>query len=222
MRNSELKNTMNAAGRILLAWILAIAQCAWAQDGTPANNQQQKLNVSAAAKAEAPMAKAQHDEEESASQAAGESTAKGAPQDGIKVHGHWIIEVRNPDGSLVTHREFENSLCCNGPALLAGCLVNGCSKGGWDIIFYTVNAGTVCANPINGNVCDINPAIPTLNPGGTSFTLNASFTAATAGSINHVGTNANVVGGGFSGTGLAPTAVLAGQIVQFSVVFSFS
>ena len=28
---------------------------------------------------------------------------------GIKVHGHWIIEVLNPDGSLVNHREFENA-----------------------------------------------------------------------------------------------------------------
>src|SRR2546423_15522419 len=31
-------------------------------------------------------------------------------QEGIKVHGHWTIEVRNPDGTLVTHREFENAL----------------------------------------------------------------------------------------------------------------
>jgi hypothetical protein len=30
--------------------------------------------------------------------------------DGIKVHGHWTIEVRNPDGTLAKHSEFENSL----------------------------------------------------------------------------------------------------------------
>lgn len=29
---------------------------------------------------------------------------------GIQVHGHWTIEVRNPDGSLVRHVEFENSI----------------------------------------------------------------------------------------------------------------
>lgn len=28
----------------------------------------------------------------------------------ITVHGHWVIEVKNPDGSLVRHVEFENSL----------------------------------------------------------------------------------------------------------------
>lgn len=33
---------------------------------------------------------------------------KGA--EGIQVHGHWVIEVKNPDGKLVKHVEFENSL----------------------------------------------------------------------------------------------------------------
>ena len=42
---------------------------------------------------------------------------KTAPRDGsrglttgIKVHGHWTIETRNPDGKLARHAEFENSL----------------------------------------------------------------------------------------------------------------
>ncbi len=34
----------------------------------------------------------------------------GGTHEGIKVHGHWVIEVRSPDGSLVRHAEFENSL----------------------------------------------------------------------------------------------------------------
>ena len=33
----------------------------------------------------------------------------GGPAEGIKVHGHWTIEVRDPDGTLVTHREFEKA-----------------------------------------------------------------------------------------------------------------
>jgi len=33
-----------------------------------------------------------------------------ASHQGIVVHGHWIIDVRNPDGTLATHRDFENSL----------------------------------------------------------------------------------------------------------------
>jgi Na+-transporting methylmalonyl-CoA/oxaloacetate decarboxylase gamma subunit len=42
----------------------------------------------------------------------GAPAAKGT-HEGIKVHGHWTIEVKNPDGKLVTHREFENSLAPN-------------------------------------------------------------------------------------------------------------
>ena len=29
--------------------------------------------------------------------------------EGIKVHGDWVIEVRNPDGSLATRKQFANS-----------------------------------------------------------------------------------------------------------------
>lgn len=32
------------------------------------------------------------------------------PSEGIQVHGHWTIEVRNPDGKVVSHTEFENAL----------------------------------------------------------------------------------------------------------------
>jgi len=34
----------------------------------------------------------------------------GGPVEGVKVHGEWTIEVRDPDGTLVSHTEFENSL----------------------------------------------------------------------------------------------------------------
>ena len=32
------------------------------------------------------------------------------PKEGIQVHGHWTIDVLNPDGTLAEHREFENAL----------------------------------------------------------------------------------------------------------------
>ncbi|MGD0481534.1 MAG: hypothetical protein ABSA42_15280 [Terracidiphilus sp.] len=34
----------------------------------------------------------------------------GGMHEGIKVHGHWMIEVRRPNGKLVSHTEFENML----------------------------------------------------------------------------------------------------------------
>lgn len=47
-------------------------------------------------------------------------TPANAPQgkgahEGIKVNGYWKIDVRNPDGTLDKHVEFENSLTTNDP-----------------------------------------------------------------------------------------------------------
>lgn len=54
--------------------------------------------------------------------------------EGIHVHGHWTIEVRNPDGKLVTHREFENGLSTiNGAGFLAALLGRVVTPGGWQV-----------------------------------------------------------------------------------------
>ena len=45
-----------------------------------------------------------------AGSAAWPNEAGGETQEGIKVHGHWTIEVSDPDGTLVEHREFDNAL----------------------------------------------------------------------------------------------------------------
>jgi len=42
-------------------------------------------------------------------QSAAKPPAKGQSE-GIHVHGHWTIEVHNPDGKLFSHTEFENAL----------------------------------------------------------------------------------------------------------------
>jgi hypothetical protein len=66
-------------------------------------------------------------------------TPKKSGGNGIKVHGHWVIDVRNPDGTLAEHRDFENSLTTGGgagqylvatgdqilPGLLSGAFVPG-------------------------------------------------------------------------------------------------
>jgi len=65
---------------------------------------------------------------------AGAPAAKGT-QEGIKVHGHWTIEVKNPDGTVVTHREFENSLVSNsGPGLLSAMLGGAVIPGSWSVV----------------------------------------------------------------------------------------
>src|SRR5438093_5811943 len=63
---------------------------------------------------------------------AGESN--GGPKEGIKVHGHWTIDVRNPDGRLVTHREFENALTPDGGNTLAKIFGRINMPGLWQIL----------------------------------------------------------------------------------------
>ena len=66
-----------------------------------------------------------------------ETTSGGGNHEGIKVHGHWTIEVRNPDGALVTHREFENSIfsgSSGGATLLSLMLSRQTLAGPWEIV----------------------------------------------------------------------------------------
>jgi hypothetical protein len=76
--------------------------------------------------------------------------------DGIKVHGYWTIEVRNPDGKVAKHMEFENQLCTTfvdpvsqvtvpgGDSTLASLLTGFAAPGAWAIILGTPEpAGTV-------------------------------------------------------------------------------
>src|SRR5579862_760999 len=55
----------------------------------------------------------------------------GGPSEGIKVHGHWTIDVRNPDGSLSSHSEFDNHLSAGGMTL-AMALTNWNCQGALD------------------------------------------------------------------------------------------
>ncbi len=62
-----------------------------------------------------------------------------APKEGITVHGHWTIDVRQPDGTLVTHREFENALTAQGAALIADLLAGRVVPSNWRIGLVTEN-----------------------------------------------------------------------------------
>jgi len=64
------------------------------------------------------------------------SQSSGTPNEGIKIHGHWVIDVRNPDGTLTTHREFDNALTSNGAQVLAKLLSRQNKAGRWAILLY--------------------------------------------------------------------------------------
>jgi hypothetical protein len=74
---------------------------------------------------------------------AGESQPKGS-HEGIQIHGHWTIEVKNPDGKLVTHREFENGLSnLGGASLLSGILAGAVTPGSWWVNLESSNGDAI-------------------------------------------------------------------------------
>jgi hypothetical protein len=114
--------------------------------------------------------------------------------EGIKVHGHWVLEVRNPDGSKASRHEYENELQTTGDVGLLKLLTGGASTLGWFIALETAfdcsivgqfeycpylavaQSATICADLATQGVF---PAIPnqtcstslTVAPDSTGFNL---------------------------------------------------
>jgi hypothetical protein len=195
------------------------------------------------------------------------ATARGAedapedgPHNGIKVHGHWTIEVRNPDGTLATHREFENSLTF-GARFLATALGRQSTAGLWMIVFGVLNsASQPCQSGTGPYLCLVVESADSLmgsnifhtltssapfapDPNAGKLTLSGTATVQNTSQISIVETFAGACAptippascvlnsanaysdlgvGGFSATSIAPISVTAGQVVQVTVVFSFS
>ena len=64
---------------------------------------------------------------------AGSAPSSGGSFAGIQVHGHWTIDVRNPDGSLVSHTEFDNAYVPTS-RILAEILGGRKAPGRWQVI----------------------------------------------------------------------------------------
>ena len=132
------------------------------------------------------------------------SAAKGL-NTGITVHGHWVINVLTPDGKLVSHTEFENSLQSppGGPAILAAVLGQKEIFGIWRINFWGAGACT----PTSG--CGLTQGQP-LTTGCTS-----SNSSGPAGCF--AGMPAPVVNGNgtvqLSGSLTIPSAATGGAII---------
>lgn len=172
------------------------------------------------------------------------------PKEGIKIHGHWIIEVRNPDGTLVTRREFDNALTAAGSIILAASLARSNSPGEWVV--------SLAGNPQASSPCGTGGALipcvvaePSSRLAGTQVFKNLTVgrsgdsrrlilagnaTAERNGNVGIVGTSVQLcsgvgsacigttVGGTqFTSRSLAPTiAVQVGQQIQVTVEISFA
>ena len=145
----------------------------------------------------------------------------------IKVRGHWVIDVRDPDGSLVSQTEFDNSLAPGfGGQMLARLLTQQGPMGRWTIrLSGSANpcaGGTLFNGP--AAVCYIVDSTAAQFPPGTAafrtlttsivnstVVLAGNFTALANGQIDNVQTlnqlcSATTTGGNCSiaGTGTVP------------------
>jgi hypothetical protein len=203
----------------------------------------------------------------------GQETASGMNQN-LKMHGHWIIDIKNPDGTLVQHHEFENAIQYDGQNYLVGLMSGYGAAGPWEIYFSNAtatSAGSPCNTaefPYCASVystasqpglfsCSVYTCAGglTITPKfgvGPTLTLTGSIAATQAGSIGFVATGMSACGGAagpsgyptaistitptacytsttssFGGTATSttlgvPISVAQGQIIQVTVVLSFS
>jgi hypothetical protein len=199
---------------------------------------------------------------------------------GLTMHGHWIIDIKDPDGTPRQHHEFENSIQYDGQNYLIGLMSGYGAAGPWEIYFSNAGA-TTAGSPCNtGNypycaivysttttpgqfACSIYTCASglTITPtfgAGPTLTLSGSIAATQAGTIGFVATGMNAcgqtgvasfptaistvspatcytspnggtnsIGNDFGGTATsttlsAPISVAKGQLMQITVVLSFS
>lgn len=159
--------------------------------------------------------------------------------DGIKVHGHWVIEVRNADGTVAETREFDNALTGSGKQQLVEVMGRAHMMGYWQIILYmSANSGP-CVNNGNPNACFIiEPGSPfparsdifknltlALSAATGEITLQGSAVVGMDGDVGSVQTYIETPSPGatFTNATLQPAVtVQAGQTVAVTVTLSFS
>ena len=171
----------------------------------------------------------------------------GGPQEGIKVHGHWVVDVRNVDGSLASHTEFENALQNSGGNALTAILGRFETAGTWTINLNGGGIGCLIVDPADdlsdiagcrsGNLHITRPAPNTMVLDGTvqaiaPFTISTVATAiescpagTSVAACNSTNQNfAHQVPYGFTSHDLGSNgiAVVATQMIQVTVTISFS
>jgi hypothetical protein len=177
-------------------------------------------------------------------------TPQGGPSEGIKVHGHWTLDITNPDGTPAGRYEFENALAnhLGGGKALAELLAGSAGAGHFTIWLGTTpntpcNAGlascsiTELANTANqGTSRDLVKSVPATGPNAGKLVLTGSVRIPVSATITLVQTDLTTCPGsvapssclsafgvGFTQKDLAPAVpVLPNQLVDVTVVISFS
>lgn len=143
----------------------------------------------------------------------------------FQLHGHWVVDVKNPDGTIAQHRDFENSIQGGGAAFLFGLMAGYAVPANYEIFLQSTGTAP-CTPPGTLQGCVIVNSLTT-SPGSnscpnyacflgltTTFNLNysvlasnsmvlaGSFTATRAGTIDNVSTYVGTCPTGFIGSGV--------------------
>lgn len=110
--------------------------------------------------------------------------AQAQQDEGIKVHGHWVIEVRDADGSLDSRTEFDNALQYNGAVTLASILAGNTAPFYWAIVLGGAEPSCIRADKGEAVACVIGePGNPSDSDNLTLQQLNNSEGFALSGSV---------------------------------------
>lgn len=205
----------------LVAMVLAVGNPCGAQSGTP-STATQVAKLAATSSTPAQAATAVVAPATSPMNAPGNAKAKppaGGSREGIKIHGHWTIDVRNPDGTLDKHLDFENGLCT-----LSSIGNTGLNPEAGDVDLATLLFGSTIPGP--WQIALNSPVIPTFPAGGTPGpacgVLGANSNEFILNQSNATGLNSGCVGAQLCFPVLSPpvlTASLNGVLLaaQFTV-----
>jgi hypothetical protein len=129
----------------LLAMVLTCANVGRAQsNATTASAQEAEPTAAPATPAQKPAVSANPASAQAKPVSSEEKPAAKGAKEGIAVHGHWTIVVKNPDGTVAARQEFENALDpVEGADLLTGLLSGAYTTEGF-LIDLSTGAGTLC------------------------------------------------------------------------------
>lgn len=201
LRGSHLAGFMAVTLAVLIGTGIASAQTA-----STAGHSTAAMQAVASARPRAAAKSAPHGEEEKS-----EAKPDDAGHQGIKVHGHWKINIKNPDGTLANTHEFENSLVDGGALLtylLVGtvtpgefavrleatsaicgsssdCLLLETSTGYWAILYNCQSVPASCSSNLNVLA---GTSGPSSSPTGAGVQLTASIVASSSATLDNVDT----------------------------------
>jgi hypothetical protein len=157
----------------------------------------------------------------------------GQSAEGIQVHGHWVIEVRNTDGTLHQRRAFENALTEFGKQGLVDLLGKKLGPVSEWLIWLDASTPTNPCGPSVGSTCAIgepgrgatfdNLTVSTA-AGGKSFSLQGHVVAGGDTDVASVRTVLQIPNNSvlFTAAALSPAiSAKASQTISVTVTFSF-